>query len=107
MKLNLPQTATYWAPGAYNDYGKRAFSEPVQLDCRWQDVAQLYRDAEGVERTSSSVVYFSQDVAREGWLFLGTSAEVDPKNVTEAHEIQQVADSPNLRATQFLYKAYL
>lgn len=108
MNFNLPQTATYWAPGNYDEYGKiSSFTAPVQLDCRWQTVAKMYRDSQGVDRISDSIVYFDQDIEREGWLYLGTSAVANPRDVEEAHEIRQVDKSPNLRNTQVLYKAYL
>jgi len=107
MNLNLYQTATYWAPGAPDEYGLVSFSAPVSMDCRWQDVAELYRDANGNELTSSSIVYFASDVLRQGWLFEGSSVAADPKTVDGASEIRRVDSSPNLTNTQSLYKVYL
>lgn len=105
---NMTQTATYWAPtGSYDEYGRVAFSAPVTIACRWEDRAELVRTAEGDEFTSSSVVYPEKELARQGYLFLGTSVATDPRTVSGAHEIRQKGRSPSLAGLQVLNKVWL
>lgn len=104
---NMNQTATYWAPGARDVYGKITVGSPTTIKCRWQDKAELVTSPDGKEFTSSAVVYPDQALAREGWLYLGTSTAADPRNVSGAKEIKQIGSSPNLRNTQTLNKAWL
>ena len=86
----MTQTATYWAPtGTYDENGRTGFAAPVQILCRWEDRAELVRSPDGDEFTSSSVVYPEQELARQGYLYLGTSGATNPKAVTGAYEIRQ------------------
>lgn len=103
----MRQTATYWAPGAPDVFGNVSFAVPVTIKCRWQDKADLFRDANGNQVVSSSVVYPDQAVEVQGYLYLGSSALADPRNEKGAKEIRQVGSSPNLRNTQTLNKAWL
>lgn len=107
MKFRLPHTATYWAPAAPDEYGQTTFAAPVSLACRWQDVAQMFRDANGNDQVSRAVVYFKQAVARQGWLFEGVSAATDPRTEAGAAEIRQVGKSDNLQGSQTLVKVFL
>jgi len=107
MNFRLPHTVTYWAPSTRDQYNVLSFADPVQLDCRWQSAAKLFRDVDGVQQVSDAVIYLDQVVVREGWLYLGTSAVADPKTVDGAHEIRQINSSDDLAGTQTLYKAFV
>lgn len=104
---NMRQTATYWAPGGNDGFGGVSFSAPVQVRCRWQDKAELFRDSQARELTSSAVVYPVHPLERQGYLYLGTSIEVVPMDVSGAKEIRQIGSSPNLRNTSTLNKVWL
>ena len=56
---------------------------------------------------SKAFVFVGQDLDSEGWLFLGTSSEANPKDVDGALEIRQFIKTPNLKATDFERKAIL
>lgn len=108
---NMQQVATYWPPGIPNGRGSVDFSgvTPVILPVRWQDVAVLYRDANGEEKTSSAVVFCSQLVANNGYLFLGIDAgNINPQSSGPLYrEIRQVQQSPSLDGDVILVKAML
>lgn len=108
----MEQTATYWAPGVPDGYGKLDFTAvtPVTITCRWQNVAQLFRDNNGREQISNAIVYTDQLVAVRGYLGLGDIAETgetDPRNIDGAIEIRQIGDSPDIDNNEVLYKAWL
>jgi hypothetical protein len=103
----LVQTATYWAPTTHDGYGGRAFSSPAAIACRWEDKQDKVVDSKGAEIQSSAQVMVAQDVAPGGYLYFGTSSGADPRQVSGAREIKAFEKIPNLRATEYLRKAYL
>lgn len=104
----MPQTATYWAPGIADGQGGVSFqATPVQIACRWQNKTALYRNAAGDQAVSEAVVYTDRALLAKGWLYLGTSATPNPKNVAGAREIKSVQASPSLDAVEELHKVLL
>ncbi len=93
---NMPQTATYWAPGATDEFGAVAFGAGVPVACRWQDDAQMMRDAEGREFISRAIIYCDHAAARQGFIALGDFVGSDPRALEGAHQIRQVMLSPSL-----------
>lgn len=105
---NMHQEATYWSPLANDGFGGMTFNTPIEILCRWQNDAVLFRDTEGREVTSSSIVYPNQELAVRGYLALGDqTATPDPRDLADAFEIRQVGQSPSLDATRVLFKAFL
>lgn len=113
MGLKRNQTAVYWAPGSPDAYGNFTFDEPVEVECRWEDKPELFKDSNGNEQRSSSIVYPDQVVAVGGYLYLGDldslsdPEKADPKLVSGAKEIGASSDVSNLKVTKHIYKAWL
>ena len=104
---NMRRQATYWPPSDDADgFGRPAFLDPVAVKVRWQDKADIFRDREGRELTSSAVVYIDGPVEAGGFLALGQHPEPDPRQ-TDAREIGASGTSDNLRGTITLHKAWL
>jgi hypothetical protein len=112
------QKGVYWPPKSeetggqdFNDYGQPQYADPVEIDCRWEDVAEEFIGPTGLREVSRSMVYVDRDVKPGGVLLLGELAGVadlaSPKNNDGAWEIRQFDKTPNLRATEFLRAAYL
>jgi len=104
---NMNQALTYWPPDGVDAFGGRTFGAPQEITGRWQTKRDLFRDPDGRELVSSTVVYTDQEVEVRGYLYLGTSAASDPTTVDGAREIRNVGLSPSLDATQTLHKAWL
>lgn len=105
---NMTQQATYWAPSTSHD----EFSTPVLgsgelIACRWQDVAEVFRDAERREFISNAVVYVASPVLRRGYLALGDHTGTNPADTEEAFEVRQVIVSPSLDGSVELHKVVL
>ena len=98
----LNQQATYFPPAGQNGFGDPLFGAPVSVMVRWQDKADLFRDAQGREVVSSAVVYVSQDVEVPGRIGLGTMT--DP---ADASEIRQRGKSPSRSGSMDLVKLWL
>lgn len=106
-KPYMTQTATYWGAPTIDRYGDYSYPAPVQIACRWEDNNEKVTDADGNEFVSRSVVYPEQDLARGGWLYLGTSVEADPHDQEGAYEVRQVRAIPDLRGKLVEYKIWL
>jgi hypothetical protein len=104
---HMHQTATYWEFVGVDRFGKPAFVGPVQLRCRWQEVAVLFKDSQGQQRTSSAVIYPAYSLALKGYVKLGVDATLDPIGLAGAYEILQNGDSPNLSGTITLNKVFI
>lgn len=102
----MRQDATYWAPPSRDGLGNKTFPAPVPLKVRWQQKRELITDGQGRQQVARAVVYVSQPVEVEGYLYLGESEASDPRE-QGAWEIRQTGASPNLRATEVLNKAWL
>lgn len=107
---SLNQTAIYWSPGIGDGFGSVVYGPAVEIICRWQDVAVLFRSSDGEEKTSSAVVYVDRVLQIKGMIVLGSLTDElaysDPI-AAEAREIRQVGVSPSLRADKQLNKVYL
>lgn len=101
---NMTQDATYWPPGINDGFGGVGYGDPVHIKCRWQDTAVLFRDSEGREVTSSSVVYPDRELAITGKLARGA---FDGRPHESAKEIRQVGQSPSLKGNEVLHKTWL
>ena len=104
---NMIQDATYWPPGANDGFGGTSYGAPVGIKCRWQDKAELFRDSEGQELTSSAVVYPDRELEVKGYLFEGTTSEADPLSVEGARQVLQAGKSPALKGSKVLHKVWL
>lgn len=108
LKRLLGQTLTYWAPSGVRDvHGNEGFAAPVGISGRWEDRTETVVIRTGEEHQSRARVFLDQEVALEGWLFLGESVATDPKAVDGAREVVRVDGVPALRGGVTLYTAYL
>jgi hypothetical protein len=102
------QDITYWEPtGNMDRFGKPTVLAPVSIKGRWESVSEIFNDRQGREIRSEAVVFVDTEVAEEGWLFLGTSTDTDPANVSGALEIKKFEKTPNLDQTDFEMVAML
>lgn len=107
------QTAVYWANAVDNRAGGWTFDAPVEVSVRWEDRAELYRDAKGEEAVSNAVVFVGQDMAIGEFLFLGALADVtaaqqtDPLKLDSAYQIGATEKIPNVRNDIQIRKVFL
>lgn len=105
--------AVYWAPAdvPHDDYGKPAYSEPIEIKCRWEEIAEEFLDTQGERQVSKAKIYVDRDVKIGGVLLSGTlDSDVDedsPKQNEGAWEIRGFSKLPNLKVTEYVRLAYL
>jgi hypothetical protein len=106
------QNAVYWAPDEADDFGVEAVGTPVDIDCRWEDVAEQYISPDNTVDVSKSKIYADRDIEVGGYLLLGTvaglaDASAHPRTIPEAGIVRRFEKLPNLKASQFLRTATL
>ena len=121
------QTCVYWAfknteSGgiAYDNYGQPQWTDPVEIECRWEDVNKEFMDAVGTRQLSNAIVYVDRAMKPGEVLFKGLLADLSvaekaaPKSAEGAWEIKQYDELPTLRyksatpdENQLLRTAYL
>lgn len=95
-KRLFPQTVTWWARSASDEYGGSLFNPPKVIGARWEDKNVIYRNREGNEATSNAIVYVDRDVEVGDYLALGESESNDP-HLVDAYEIMKYSKSPDIR----------
>ena len=103
----LNQIATYWAVSLDDNSGDPSFVTPVSIKVRWEQRTVVFTRPNGEEAASHSVVFVKQDMVEGDFLFLGTSAVVDPTTVAAAKEIQGWSKIPQLVGSEFERRAFL
>jgi len=101
------QAITHWVRGEPDGWGGYAFATPVPLTGRWIEKQELFINQAGQEEKSQAVVLLGTDVSVGDYLYLGTSAVALPKNVTGVCEVKAFKKIPNLKATDYVRKAWL
>lgn len=104
------QTAVLWVRGSPDTYGNFSFASPVEISCRWEDVAQEFLDAQGEKQMSRAVVYADRVLKPGDRLMRGeidSNTPENPLDTSDAFEVRRFENTPNLRATEFLKTAYL
>lgn len=105
------QKAVWWERSEDTDrFGKFTFSEPAEIDCRWDDSGSEYRDKNGQVSVSQATVYPDRilkegDKLRKGEM--STDEPEDPTSLKTAFEVQRFEQIPNLKNTETLFMAHL
>ncbi len=112
------QTAVYWALQGvesggddYDNFGQPQYTDPEEIECRWESITIEFLDAQGTRQLSNARVYVGQDVDIGGVLMLGELADVtdenNPKENDDAWEIRRFEKLPTLRNTEILRTVFL
>jgi len=105
------QKAVWWERSATSDrFGKFTFSEPAEIDCRWDDSISEYRTEDGQMHISQATVYPDRvlsvgDKLRKGEM--ETDEPLDPTTLDSSFEVQRFQQIPNLKNTETLFMAHL
>ena len=110
----LHQKAVYWASPTKDGYGGYTWNDPIEINCRWEDICKVIMDARGKEIISTAKVFVSQDLGKQGMLYPGYMANLtasqlaDPKTISDAYEIKRFDKIPSIDEEDlFLRRAYL
>jgi hypothetical protein len=108
-----PHKAVYWGKPTPDGYGGRVFSEPREVDVRWEERGVIFVDATGQEQVSQAVVVMGELPVVGGYLWRGTESQLaseelaDPNNLLDAFEIRGHRGIPSIRGDWTHYTAFL
>ena len=107
----LKGVCVYWAPTGFDQYGQPTLGSPKEMACRWADVIQQAIDKEGTLVESKGSVMVGEDLEVGGVLMNGKMTDIvyaeDPKRNSDAYEIIQFINIPNLKQTEYVRVALL
>ena len=103
----LTDTITYWAPGALDGYGTRAYAAPVQLKARYEYVKEEIIDDQGQTFLAVGRVYTLTQLAMGGWVSNSTVTSTGPESCSTAFRIAKLTTSSNPKKSITVYKADL
>jgi len=113
---NCNQPAVYWGTPVNDGTGGYTFADAIEIKCRWEDVAELFKDEKGNEVMSKALVTIPQEypVENEGWLYLGSlddsviGDDTNPQDLIDTYQIKKIDKNPVLGSTtEFVIEVYL
>jgi hypothetical protein len=117
IKKIAVQTAVYWGNPVNDGYGGYTYDAPVEIKCRWEEKVRTIADVFGEYRLSKATVLVNDPLDYNGYLYLGTLAEVNamtgvttskPKTIPMAFAIIAYDKIPLIKSTtQFVNIVYL
>ena len=112
IKRMRKQNAVLWTRSSASDkHGRFSYDAPIEIKCRWEDVAEEFRDTKGQTVMSKSVVFVDRIVTVGDMLQRGAldgSTPADPRsNPLTAFEIQRFDQLPDLRNKNTLLTTFL
>lgn len=105
---HMRDTATWWKrkPGEYDRQGRPQYESPVSIKCRWENRNELFRDDQGNERVSMSVIYPDRTLSNGDYIKYGVSTTSNPLDAGAAL-IEGYSEIQNLFNTNRVRKARL
>ena len=103
----LTQEVSYWEPSTIDKFGDRTFDTPVHLTGRWENKAMVFLTAKGDQAQTRAIVYSTDELLIDGYLYLGYSETANPETVSGADQIRRVDSCPDISRDIVLFKAYL
>lgn len=105
------QKAIWWQRSAGTDrYGKFSYSDPVEIDCRWEDAIGEMLSPTTEKHMAMTTVYVDRDMSVGDRLQLGEMESDTPANPLDSatsYEVERFEKLPNLKNTEYLRTAYL
>lgn len=110
IKKMRKQKAIWWQRLTPDKFGRFTFASPIEIACRWDDIAHEYVSHQGEKQVSRSIVFVDRIMSPGDRLKRGemeSNTPDDPLEATDTFEIKQFGQLPNLRATETLLTATL
>ncbi len=103
----MRDAAVLWEVTESDGDGWYKFGPPVPIMTKWNGQRVLFTNIDGDEVVSNAVVTTLHPVKQQSYLYLGETAEADPKNVKGAFAVQSVQSTGSLDGGGRLYEVYL
>lgn len=102
--------AVYWAVRKFNENGEPVFEAPVEIECYWRKIQEVYVDRMQNQQVSNAKVIVDRDVDLDGQLWQGELQflhSLIPNQNPGAYAIRKFDKIPDRRGTKFYREATL
>lgn len=100
----LTEDCTVWIPTGRDGFNQLTFEAPRQILVRFQDHIERQLDDNGTEFISRAIVYATELLPKETFIYRGSSSEVDPKDQIDAYQLRVSQRSQNPQNVIVVYK---
>ncbi len=112
IKRMCNQTAVHWQRTGSDGHGGSEYADPVEIDCRWDEVRELILSENGREIVSDAQVLVTQDISENDMLYLGSLDDLDSgqqadPNEAKAHKVRRFRKIPTIDGRYYKRIAYL
>ena len=108
---SLTQTIVYWGTPMPDGWGGQTYSDPVEINARWENKQELFIDADGNEVKSRAVVYVSQDLDIGSYVYNGKLIDLNSSHDADtqagAYQVKAFAKIPDIKGVYYMRKAWL
>ena len=111
------QKAVWWEFTGLDRSGQKTYANPIEIQCRWEDVNEESIDERGNQFISASIVYVDREMKPGDILWNGlladdpddplASAPADPRKDFNARQIRAFERMPKLDYSEVLLTAKL
>ena len=110
-KKAMKQKAIWWDhDGGFDEFGDPTYAAPVEIDCRWEDVAEEFINPDGDKEVSRSKLIVDRDMKVKDMLKLGeldSTIETDPKDNLDVWEVRLWGKVPDFKGRRYVREVYL
>lgn len=106
----MKQTAIWWDASTPGEFGKPTYAVPVEVSCRWEDIAEEFINPNGDVEISRSKLFVDRDMKVKDKLKLGdldSTINNDPDDNEDVWEIRGWGKVPDLKGRKFLREVIL
>ncbi|MHA1344984.1 MAG: hypothetical protein ACTSO3_01155 [Candidatus Heimdallarchaeaceae archaeon] len=106
----MKQKAVWWESTSLGEFGKPSYTTPVEIDCRWEDVAEEFINPSGDQEISRAKLIVDRDVKVKDKLKLGeldSNIEDNPNDNEDVWEILQFGKVPYIKGNKYTREVYL
>ncbi|KKN42007.1 hypothetical protein LCGC14_0717670 [marine sediment metagenome] len=111
---SMKQTIVHWGDPTFDEYNKPTWDSnwPEEILARWENRTDKFIGPQGKEELSQAVVYTTETIALNGFLFLGALNDLDsaqdPTTQAGAYQVRRVENVTDFKNTKTtLYKVFL
>lgn len=108
----LKEDAVYWASVPGGGSGNSGYDRPIEIKCRWEEMATEFTAMDGTTKVSRARVMVDRDLVPPGGILRYGTLNVlddtdDPFGNSDVYVIQGWERIPNIRAAKFVRTAVL
>lgn len=95
VKRFTAQKCVYWGNPVDNRKGGWTYDAPAEIDCRWDEKQEFIVGFDGNKYSSQATILVNIDLDRQGYMWLGTLAELNAVATDKGYDINKPIEFPD------------